>query len=557
MKVLQKWDQWSERPRSPYILLGILAIINILYILLVDIFPFQDMPHHLAYAKIMADYGKSGNLFAQTYDLMAQFSTYHTYHWVLSFLGQLFTIEIGFKILLMIYFVTMALGVSYLMDSYAPNCKASPWNKLLIQLCIWNATAGMGFMPFVQSLPFFAFAIGAFLRLRTKSGHHVTNWMVFWAALLLLSLTHVVTSFAVVFFLGLYTLFDRGERPFFLLLSNALFFFVTARMYGGLLGEGGLTEQQPIQWAAAFVHSYDFEFVTSLFNVTWSTFPVTMNYLFWNFVGTYRLTTLVPLSILYSLLVFGLHHLCRRVQTAPAVSEVLSKNKKQELEKSEEFKEAKVQDAYKMATKIFLCVAILLPWGIYIPSEMTFINYRFLTLALILIIGLWPFEWSKHPRQRLIVTILAFLSIGVYSYKTYMYQEETKVPLRMVASIPNNKVLGSVMFGNKSEYFGKILDLTHFLPMYYTIRSAGLNGQFWACYAPHLPVCYKPGKSISNTPDWQPWKFRPEDLNDIDYLLFSTMYYANNPVETGIKNAILARMTVVECENGWCLYRKK
>ncbi|HAZ14585.1 MAG: hypothetical protein A2X86_00875 [Bdellovibrionales bacterium GWA2_49_15] len=556
MKILQKWDAWAEQKRSPYILLAILAVINVLYILLVDIFPFQDMPQHLTYAKIIGDYGKSGNLFERYYDLTAHFTTYHTYHWVLSFLGRLFGIEAGFKVLLLLYFVSLSWGMSYLMDAYDPDLKASPWKKLLIQLCIWNATIGMGFMPFVQSMPFFTIAIGAFLRLRTGRGDLVKNWVVFWVALVLLSLTHVVTACAVVFFLALYTLFDRAERPFFILLANVLFFLVTSRLYGGL-GRGGLTEHQTIQWSESFVHSYDFEFVTSLFNVTWSPLPVTMNYVFWNFIGPYQLTTLIPLALLYAVLVFILYRLSapKKVSGGPG-----EKNKKKNAEvvtSVPEKVEKKFQYAYKMAAKIFLLFAIFLPWGIYIPSEITFINYRLLTLALFLIIGLWPWNWFEHSRQKLIVTFIAFLSIGLYSYKTYLYQQETKVPLRMISRIPSNRIVGSVVFGNRSEHFTRILRLTHFLPMYYTLRNSGINGQFWACYAPHLPVCYKPGKAVSNTPDWHPWKFKAEDLNDVDYLLYSTMYYANNPVETGIKQAILERMNALDCEAGWCLYRKK
>ncbi len=555
MKILQKWDAWAEQKRSPYILLAILAVINFLLILLVDVFPFQDMPQHLTYAKIIGDYGKSGNLFDRYYDLTAHFTTYHTYHWVLSFLGSLFGIEPGFKILVFLYFVTLSWGMSYLMDSLDPDLKASPWKKLLIQMCIWNATIGMGFMPFVQSMPFFAIAIGAFLRLRTQRGKMVTNWAVFWIALLLLSLSHVVTACAVVFFLALYTLFDRDKRSLYILLINALFFVITSRWYGGL-GRGGLTEHTAIQWSEAFVHSYEFEFVTSLFNITWSPLPVTMNYVFWNFVGPYQLTTLVPLAIIYALLLYGLYRLG---VSKPETVVAAGKNKKKIIEpvSSSEKPEEKFQYAYKMAAKIFLGFAILLPWGIYIPSEITFINYRLLTLALFLVISLCPWKWIQTSRQKLIVTALAFLSIGLYSYKTYMYEQEIKVPLRMIARIPSNRVVGSVMFGNRSEYFARILRLNHFLPMFYTLRNGGINGQFWACYAPHLPVCYKPGKGVPNTPDWHPWKFKPEDLNENDYLLYSTMYYAENPVETGIKQAILERMDVVECENGWCLYRKK
>ncbi|MBI2522532.1 MAG: hypothetical protein HYV97_19080 [Bdellovibrio sp.] len=552
MKILQKWDAWAEQKRSPYILLAILAAINILYILLVNVFPFQDMPQHLTYAKIIGDYGKSGNLFDRYYELKAHFTTYHTYHWVLSFLGTWFGIEAGFKVLVLIYFITLSWGMSYLMDSYAPDLKASPWNKLLIQLCLWNATIGMGFMPFVQSMPFFTIAIGAFLRLRTQRGDMRMNWAVFALALILLSLSHVVTAFAVVFFLALYTLFDRGERSFILLLGNFLFFMITSRWYGGL-GSGGLTEHHSIQWAEAFVHSYDFEFVTSLFNVTWSPLPVTMNYVFWNFIGPYQLPTLIPLFILYTLLVYGIYRLRTPVK---AVATNLKK-KNIELSNSHDRPEEKYQYAYRMAVKIFLAVAILVPWGIYIPSEITFINFRLLTLALFLVISFWPWKWIQNSRQKLIVTAFALISIVLYCYKTYMYQREIEVPLKMVARIPSNRIVGSVMFGNRSEYFTRILRLTHFLPMFYTLRNGGINGQFWACYAPHLPVCYKPGKGISNTPDWHPWKFKPEDLNDVDYLLFSTMYYANNPVETGIKQAILERMAPIDCERGWCLYRKK
>lgn len=46
-----------------------------------------------------------------------------------------------------------------------------------------------------------------------------------------------------------------------------------------------------------------------------------------------------------------------------------------------------------------------------------------------------------------------------------------------------------------SAHFGKQFRLTHYLPMYFTVRQGGINTQFWARYTDHLPIGYRPGNS--------------------------------------------------------------
>jgi|GEM_PF-4613832 len=553
----------------------VLLVLNIAYILWTDIFPFQDMPQHLSYATIMAKAGLPGNNFDRWYEVVAQFSTYHTYHWVLAGLGQFMGIEWGHRLLLVIYVLTLAFGLSHLMDTLGGGKKRSWFIKLLIQFTFWNATIGMGFMPFVQSMAAFPWAVSFLLRLSHKIGSRKHNIFGASVALIFLSITHIVCSAAVVFFMACYTLFDRREINFVILGANALFFVVTAKLYGGL-GSGGLTQHKEIPWDQAFVHAYDWEFITNLFNATWSPWPVTVNYLFWNFVGPYKLEQHIPLAISYFFLLMLLSKWNSREDKYGAKYGVKEQNEKTPTKKNpkqneqtatysgEQLGEAeaplialKLRLPYRNALLLFFFVSLFLPWGIYIPSEITFINYRLLTLTLFLLIPFFPDAWARLKKQRIVITVMAATAYLVFVINSGLYQGETKVPIRLIERVPPGKILGSVMFANKSRYFAKILDLTHFMPMFHTIRQNGINGQFWACYAPHLPVCYKRNIKLNNTPDWHPWKFKAEDLLHADYLLFSSMYYASNPIEGQIKQVIHQMMDVVECSGEWCLYRKK
>ena len=134
------------------------------------------------------------------------------------------------------------------------------------------------------------------------------------------------------------------------------------------------------------------------------------------------------------------------------------------------------------------------------------------------------------------------------------------MPLALMKKADTEGVLLTIVFHNKSEYFGKGFRLTHFLPMYFTILDGGICSQFWAKYTEHLPIDYRQGKRIAQPDDWSPQNFdETKHLKDSDWVLLQR---ATPDDPRGAQNdavraeqKLATRAELVECEDNWCLYK--
>lgn len=525
----------ATRELTWYLGVGLIAL-NILFILLIDIFPFQDMPQHLTYAKILAEFFDQGSIFPSLYELPKSFVSYHSFHWALAGFSRFVGVEWGLKIIVLFYALLLFLGIKNLIDQLYPQ-EQNHWRYFFIQFAVWNATIGMGFMPFVISMPFFVSAIAYFMRLGSQP-ENKRNWIFYLGSLLFSSLTHVVTGLFIVTFLMIYSVFKKSKRTWAISIGTLLYFLLAGFLFGGFgKNDGNLLAHQSVNFWDAYQSSYGFEFITAFFRAEWSPLPVLANYILWNFIGPYRLGTLLFLAAIYGTFIFFLS----RGNGSP----------------NSTLKPDSQLLIFKRSALVFLIFSLAVPWGIYVPSEITFLNYRLLSLALFLLLPLVPSCWGANPGKRNVVASMCLFSMLFYFCMTGLYQSETKTPLKMMAKLPAQKTMGSLMFGNKSSYFAKILDLTHFMPMFYTIRFGGINNQFWARYAPHLPVGYRSGVKIAGTPDWHPWKFKAEDIEGLDYFLLQSSLSTSGQSEISVKSFLTSRMTLMECQQNWCLYRRR
>src|SRR5262249_16325242 len=120
-------------------------------------------------------------------------------------------------------------------------------------------------------------------------------------------------------------------------------------------------------------------------------------------------------------------------------------------------------------------------------------------------------------------------------------------------------ILMSLPYHNRTDYFGKLYRLSHFLPMYYTIQHGGIATQFWAKYTDHLPIEYKPGVRPNHTPDSNPQKFQLTHLAASHYPLRQSAN-GEDPNDTqrvrkSTRETVQQNAELVACEGLWCLYR--
>jgi hypothetical protein len=225
--------------------------------------------------------------------------------------------------------------------------------------------------------------------------------------------------------------------------------------------------------------------------------------------------------------------------------------------------QGRVPGAWKNPAKrtaiAFGLLCLLVPWGMYLPSEVTFINLRMWGLALGLAIATVDPAWFAGKKAQTALVIFCSFCVVNYGAHAIAFGRESEGALRLVSQVPDNKILTSLVFHNRSSYFAKQFRLSHFLPMYYTVNQKGINTQFWAKYTDHLPIEYRPGKRPEHTPDWTPEKFQESHMLASDYLLMqSASDEDSTDSQRSSRNAvaILQRSaTLVACEDLWCLYR--
>lgn len=133
--------------------------------------------------------------------------------------------------------------------------------------------------------------------------------------------------------------------------------------------------------------------------------------------------------------------------------------------------------------------------------------------------------------------------------------------MRLLEQAQPRGVMLTVAFHNRSRHFGKQFRLTHFLPMYYTVRQRGINTQFWARYTAHLPVDYRAGKRPAGPPDWRPGELTAAHLPDVDFVLLqrATPDNSRRDVEgsAAAEKLLEAHADLVRCDDLWCLYRTR
>jgi hypothetical protein len=517
---------------------GGLALLYVLLVWCLDVLPCQDLPQHLAYARIFMDYGRADLRFSELYVLPGHFEPYFTVYVVLAAIGSRLGLDAALRLLMSVFVVLTFASVHYLFAACYRDGKrrlTDPiWPSLLACLLVFSPSTLLGFLSFVLCVPLFLFGCGALVGWLGDHPQPSDRIVALFAGVMMSSI-HVVAAgmfatFAILHFV-LLRRWQRWLRLVAIVTSTAAVFSLWNRF-----GNVGVGRPPTFDLADASSRAFGLEIVNMLFRVTWSDPPATITYALWTVLGPFRMHVLPWMAV------------------AAVVTALVARHQSVKSAGGEPWRHGA-----RPTIVAFGVGSLFVPWGLFVPSEVTFINLRMMTLALGFVVTLVPPGWFASKRAQLALCAFCLFSLVHSSFRAFGFDAEARDALNLIAKVPSNKILMSLPFHNRTAHFGKLFRLSHFLPMYYAVRHGGINTQFWAKYTDHLPIAYQPGARPDHTPDWLPEKFEATHLLASDYLLMECAD-REDPPETqraseSAKRVVDREAVLVECRGRWCLYR--
>jgi hypothetical protein len=187
---------------SPYrqvmIVTCVIVIVHAIFLFAIPLFPFVDLPNHLAEATIYKYYGEPGNSLSQYYKPVPWFfpNTFHTV-----FCSLFPSIELGNKVFTILC-VAMVLFSVFLVIR---QLKGNPWYGLLAILFVYNYNLTFGFVGFAISIPSVIFLFYLILRDIERNKFELKLAIAF--VLILIFLMHAQMALFGVVLYGVMTLF--------------------------------------------------------------------------------------------------------------------------------------------------------------------------------------------------------------------------------------------------------------------------------------------------------------------------------------------------------------
>jgi hypothetical protein len=522
----------------PWVYLLLLG--NLILVWALPLIPAQDLPQHLTYIRIFADYDQTTLPFHDFYVLPRGFQPYDSIYLLLAWIARRASVITALRLALSVYVVLMFVGFDALAGAIhgrGPSRRPLA-TSVLASMLIWSSVLAMGFLQYFLSVPFVLLSVAALIRGSEKS---TPDWVVLAAVPVAAAVAsiHLVAAGALAVFCVLYAVLGGSKDDFWrratmsaVVIGTLVTTLVLWRFWGGeVLG----ARPRGINFAEAWRNAQGFEFVNNMLDATWYDPPVTFNYIVWGTLGPYRI---IGLAVAF-------------VAVLACVGLVLPVRKEGDLRT-----EARNYWRTAWAFALFTC---LIPWGIQVPSEITYLNFRLISLAFALLLPLVPPRWFEVPRARVGLTGMAIVFFANFTVHAIGFNREAASPVRLLARVPSKDLVLSLVFRSRSSYFAKGLRLTHFLPMYFTILDGGICSQFWAKYTEHLPIDYRAGKRPAQPDDWSPQNFdETKHLKDAAYVLLQRAT-PDDPRGTQTQAAraeqkLSLRTTLVACDGVWCLF---
>jgi len=128
----------------------LLISLHLLLISSIRIYPFIDLPMHLASAAIYGFYNDSNNVFNEFYYVKKLLGQSNIFHLLFCTLKILPSIELANKVFHCIYVILLPISMLLVIKKLGGN----PWFSLLSFLMLYNFNVSWGFVGFTFSIPF-------------------------------------------------------------------------------------------------------------------------------------------------------------------------------------------------------------------------------------------------------------------------------------------------------------------------------------------------------------------------------------------------------------------
>jgi hypothetical protein len=518
--------------RAYRISFALLVAAHVALVWTLPVLPGQDLPQHLAYARILADHASSA-LFRDTYQVVEPFQTYFTTHYLLAAMEPWLGVLGGLRVLLTAHVLATFLGFQMLVGAFHPRTRAPGWTALLAAIFVWNPALCMGFLPFALAVPWILVGAASLVRVAEEGGRRPLVSLA--GSTMLASCLHPLATACLLFFAVAYVAASPSRRR-----AAAAAWLTAAGLFvvgfTAVVGETGVHAERSPDVAEAVRAAHGLEAVDRVLGITWTELPVRLNYVLWALLGPFRFDALAVLGL--CAIALGIVVGRARVDVADA---------------------SPSPSSARRAVGIFAVASWLSPWAVRLGGELTFLDLRLLGIAVPLGLALVDPARLRTVAYRAAIAAACAMWTLHFAVRAFGFAGEARAPLDLLARARPVGVLQSLVLHGESSHFGETFRMTHFLPTYYTTLEGGVATQFWARYTPHLPVGYRPGRQPPQAPDWIPRRFRPESLDGSDHLLVQWAT-ADDPLPTRRTSERIRRSLrdVVEpagCEGGWCLYR--
>lgn len=506
-------------------------------LLLMPVLPGQDLPQHLAYAAVIADGGRTEALATWLADPRPISPYSLTHHLLAALMGPLGA-EGALRLLLIGWMFAWMAALDRLVRvvwrGTAGLDGGGPWTPLLGAGLLWGPVAAMGFLPFQLAMPPALFGLAAALDHAEGGARRVWVWAVGWAALA--TSLHLAAGGLLVGLVAVHACAHPSARRWASAGAVGLG-AVGAAVAWSWAGAAGVTTRSP-DLVEAWRQARGLEFWALAFGMEWRDPLSKLSQVLWTTLGPYRWDGLV----LVGGAALGLAWVVSREVRTRRPAEV----------------EPRVRGMGRTAL-LWVGAGILCPWGIEIPSIISYIDLRFWSLIAAAGVAVVPPTWFTGPRARR--ALLAFVvAQGLhFGARAHSFAQEAAPALSLLHDAAGPDLSAALTFHPTSDHFAAVARLEHFLPVYALSHEASLNTRFWGCNNPQMPVCWEGDKPPRRPPEWEPWLFDPHQLGDARWILVRAPE-PDDPAQLrqGWDRVApaLARVTAkLRCDGGWCLYR--
>lgn len=512
--------------------LAALATLNVLILWVLPYLPGQDLPQHLAYARIWAEYAHDP-FFQQNFAPLKHIQPYAVLYVALAALARVMPLAVALRLALSAYVIGLFVAFHVLCASFAGERLGqfrAQWPALAASFVVWSPVFCMGLLPFVLCIP--PFLLGCAFVLRWELFRSRRDLALLAATAMLLSSVHLAAAGALALFVELHALVQRSRRGG--IAAAVVGAAVAATCFAwsqfAELGFGEPALHLDVREAIRGAQGLDF--VNQLLHLTWHDPLVILNYVVWTVFGPYGWWSIAAIAAA-SIVGIAVLRSCRPQRWL-------------------------VASAARRTAIAFAVTSCLAPWALYVPTEVTFINLRLMSLGMALLLAALAPALFATKRARRVLVVGSLLAAAMFLAHAVAFNLEATRVARLWRRAAPRKVMLSLDVGNSSASFAPLFRVTHFLPLYYLVEEGGIPTQFWGRYVPHLPIDYRPGRRPPQPPDWFPWQVDPRQIDAADYVAVGRAAddasHERQSASAYVEKVTTQHATVIDCAGSWCLY---